>query len=206
VIGVYAVCDRPELPLPAPLEGVVEGGLVAAYARDAAVPADPSPDDLWAHEHLVEQLMGDRAVLPMRYGTALDDPGALRAALADRRDAYAAALDRVRGRGELGLRAMARDPADRPEAPAPTGRAYLESLAAADARRRALHEPLAALAAEDRVRRVRDPSEVLRAAYLVDAATVPRFRDTVRRLEREHPELVLVDTGPWPPYSFVVGT
>jgi hypothetical protein len=34
---------------------------------------------------------------------------------------------------------------------------------------------------------------------------VPRFREEVRRLEHDHPALVLVDTGPWPPYSFVGG-
>jgi Gas vesicle synthesis protein GvpL/GvpF len=203
VIGVYAVCDRPDLPLPAPLEGVVADGLVAVFARDVAVPAEPSPDDLWAHERLVERLMDDRAVLPMRYGTALPDPEQLKEALAARREEYAAALDRVRGRVELGLRAVAREPIRaRPKA---SGRAYIEALAGEDERRHELHEPLAALAADDRVRRVRDPGEVLRAAYLVETCAVSRFRAEVRRLERAHPSLVLVDTGPWPPYSFVVG-
>jgi hypothetical protein len=203
VIGVYAVCDRPELPLPSPLEGVEVAGLVAVVDRDARVPDAPAPADLWAHERVVEQLMEDRAVLPMRYGTALADDDAVRAAIAERRDEYAAALDRVRGRVELGLRVVG--PEEDDTARPADGRAYLDALSAADARRRRLHEPLAGLAAADRRRRPRGHGELLRAAYLVETGRVPRFRGVVRKLQREHPALDLILTGPWPPWSFVVG-
>jgi hypothetical protein len=31
---------------------------------------------------------------------------------------------------------------------------------------------------------------------------VEEFRDAVRELEQRHPDVTLVCTGPWPPYSF----
>jgi hypothetical protein len=36
----------------------------------------------------------------------------------------------------------------------------------------------------------------------VQTDTVPAFRDEIERLQRGHPELTIVCTGPWPPYSF----
>jgi hypothetical protein len=45
------------------------------------------------------------------------------------------------------------------------------------------------------------PGEVLRAASLVDRAALPRFRDAVEELQR--PDVSVLCTGPWPPYSFV---
>jgi hypothetical protein len=41
------------------------------------------------------------------------------------------------------------------------------------------------------------------AAYLVERGVVPRFRAVVQRLQRDHADLALLCTGPWPPYSFV---
>jgi hypothetical protein len=49
---------------------------------------------------------------------------------------------------------------------------------------------------------LRPGPELLRAAYLVERARVPAVVETVRDLQREHGELALLCTGPWPPYSF----
>jgi hypothetical protein len=45
-------------------------------------------------------------------------------------------------------------------------------------------------------------AELLRAAYLVDRGAVEEFVAAVRRLQHRHPELAVVCTGPWPPFSF----
>jgi hypothetical protein len=47
--------------------------------------------------------------------------------------------------------------------------------------------------------------ELLRAAYLVDRDAVGGFTARVDALQREHPELAVLCTGPWPPYSFAEG-
>jgi hypothetical protein len=228
VIWVYAICERPDQPPPrrrglaqAPLEGLAAGRVLAVVTRHGHPPGEPALDALWAHERVIERLMADRAVLPLRFGTKFPDEEALRASLAAHEPALLAALDRVRGRLELGVRAMrlptpngAAPPAEpiAPQAvaaPAATrsGREYLLGKLAdtrqAEAAAAAVHDPLAALAVAARRRPTQSPEEVLRAAYLVDRAAVSRFRAVVERLQREHADLALLCTGPWPPYSFV---
>lgn len=219
----YAICDNPDLPLPrrrglaqAPLEGVREGLVLAVVSRHTQAPGDPALDALWAHERVLERLMADRAVLPLRFGTRLPDAEAVRMTLAARHDEFVAMLDQVRGRVELGVRAMTPAINDgaaavvvAPPQPSPTrtGREYLlEKLAhgrRSEHEAAALHEPLAALAVATRRGRAQSDDELLRAAYLVERASVARFRAVVLRLQQQHPDVALLCTGPWPPYSFV---
>lgn len=214
MIWVYAVCERPELPLPgvcglagAPLETVADGPLVAVLSRHARAPDAPVREALWAHERVVEALMADRAVLPVRFGTRSPCADDLRATLAGRRAVLLDGLGRVRGRVELAVRAKQR--AGPPTAgPAPadgSGRAYLDARLAEARAVAALHEPLAALAVATADWPRRAPGELLRASYLVAEPAVGRFRGAVQRLQREHPQAVLLCTGPWPAYSFVPG-
>src|SRR5205807_2635684 len=71
----------------------------------AGVVGDP-PGSLWDHEAVVEAVMQDGAVLPMRFGSVVDD---VEAFLASRRASLVAALSRVRGAVELGVRPAADD-------------------------------------------------------------------------------------------------
>jgi hypothetical protein len=182
-------------------------------------PDEPALDALWVHERVVERLMADRAVLPMRFGSKTPDEEALRDVLAERQDSLIAALDLVRGRVEVAVRAIRQDDSaatlhsDRAGAPEPaitTGHDYLLSKLQ-DGRRAeqaaaTIHEPLAALAVLSRRQRPRTGEEVLRAAYLVDRGALPRFRSSVERLQRANAGTAILCTGPWPPYSFVDGT
>jgi Gas vesicle synthesis protein GvpL/GvpF len=208
VIWVYAVCEHPELRLPpvrgldqAPLEGIADGPMLAVVSRHRRIAGDPALEAMWAHERVVEALMAERAVLPMQFGTRLPDPDAVREALASRRDVLMAALERVRGRVELAVRAIG-PPAD-PEPPAASGAEYLRARLRSEASVAALHEPLAALAVATRRWPERAPNEVLHASYLVEQREVPRFRGAVEQLQREHSDAALLCTGPWPPYSFM---
>ena len=188
MIELYAIADHPGPPLPrvAPLHTVASGVLAAVCAPYAE--RDVSPEALWRHESVIEALMEGRDLLPVRYGTRVDDEAAVTRVLEERRGDLVAALDRVRGAVEVSVRA--RD----------------SSVEAADPdammRGHEVHEPLSRLA-RDSVRRMgRAPGEVLRGAYLVERDSVQRFVDEVARLEQEHDELSLLCTGPWPPYSF----
>jgi hypothetical protein len=207
MIWVYAICEQPELPPvaasgldDAPLEAIVEGPLVAVVSRHERAPAEPALSTLLAHERVVEALMAQRAVLPLRFGSRLPDTGALQAALVERRLALVDALDRVRGRVELAVRAM--QPAAAVPAAA-SGREYLNAKLAGERSATELHEPLAALAVAARRSPKPAPGELLRAAYLVEQPAVGNFRGAVERLQRGHPETALLCTGPWPAYSFV---
>ena len=226
MIWVYGICERPELPPPrrrglaqAPLDGVRDGDLLAVISRHVHPPGDPALDALWVHERVVERIMVDRAVLPMRFGTKVADDDALREVLAAPDDHNPPAIDHELGSDDHGVRAQQQHPS-RPdtaalpaELPAPvptTGRAYLEAKIRngqrVDRWIAALHEPLASLAVAISRQPQRGPEEVLRASYLVETAVMARFRSTVERLQRAHPDVAILCTGPWPPYSFVGGT
>src|SRR5204863_402501 len=127
-----------------PVTELAVAPLAAAFSthRDADELA-VSEECLWAHERVVEALMAERAVLPVRFGAAFGDERALTAALEPRREELARDLERVRDRVELGVRirvdapdARARARAARPD----TGRAPSPDHGApsAQARRRRL--------------------------------------------------------------------
>jgi hypothetical protein len=182
VIALYAIAHHPGPPLPD-----VEMPLRELSCDDLAVVCGPSgddseitPDALWRHEEIVEALMETRDVLPLRYGTRFERDDEAVGAVAGRREDLHAALDRVSGAVELSLRVRAREPADTAE----------------------IETRLRPLVREAITRPGRDDGELLRAAYLVDRSRLDAVRDGVAQLQSEHPELGLLLTGPWPPYTF----
>ena len=80
-----------------------------------------------------------------------------------------------------------------------SGRDYLRARAGGSEAAQRLHERLDAIA---RSAVVRPGQDLLHAAYLVDQADVARFVAEVKRTQASCPELALLCTGPWPPFSF----
>jgi Gas vesicle synthesis protein GvpL/GvpF len=181
-------------------------GLAAVYSRHRSLRARPSREGVLAHERVLEAIMERGPVLPLRFGTELESENDLAAVLDERRDELLRALERVRGRVELGLRVLPerRDGAAR--GGERSGREYL--LARVDEHRRAeraaaeLHPPLAALASASRLQEQPAPPAILVGSYLVAEDQIEAFRARVDELATRHRELQLVVTGPWPPYSF----
>ena len=207
MIELYAITDHPGPPLPdeSDLRSVEDDGLALVWAP-ADGPVEPSPTLLWQHEKVVEALMEDRDLVPVRYGTLVDDEAAAVRILRDRHRELAGALQRVRGAVELSVRVLG--PAEQQPSPetARSGAEYMRAKAAAaageDAAVQAIHQPLSSLA-RARVRRPTSaPGELVRAAYLVDRDAVDDFIHLLGELELRHPELDVLCTGPWPPYSF----
>jgi hypothetical protein len=66
-----------------------------------------------------------------------------------------------------------------------------------------VHEPLAAVAHEARLRTPGAPPTILAGAYLVDRGAVDAFKARVSALAAARQDVSVVCTGPWPPYSFV---
>jgi gas vesicle protein GvpL/GvpF len=195
VIELYAITDDPAPPDP-PLRAVRFDGLTALCAP--AEQREVTPEVLWRHEEVMEALMQERAVLPVRFGTLVEDEQAAVRALQERREELTTSLDRVRGAVELAVRAHPiRPPGDSPAVEG--GVEYMRAKAHRVEAARLLHEPLAFLA-RDSV--VHPGAELLRAAYLVDREAVDSFVGLVRRLQETHDGLHIVCTGPWPPYSF----
>ena len=165
-----------------------------------------------AHEDVLQRLAAVAAVVPFRFGAIyreLDDVSVL---LRERRGELSAALERVRGRIELGVKAWA--DRDRFEAalgdalPEPSsGRAYLE-------RRRTEHERAGRVGAQlgDIARDAH--ARLLRHA-VEGVANRPHPRELTGRDEALAGEAAALDaehgargiafevTGPWPPHNFV---
>jgi hypothetical protein len=181
-----------------------------------------------AHDHVISAVARSRPVLPVTMATVyLNDEG-VRHLLTTRRTQFVAALDRVTGRDEVGVKAYA-DPAalaaNHPGAQQRTGEqrsgtAYLMKrkrqlasqeqayrVAAVEAER--LHGELLSHAIDGKRKPASDPSlsgrdawTVLNGTYLVDRAEVDAFGKVVAALQESSPGIELEVTGPWPPYSF----
>jgi hypothetical protein len=210
VLYVYAFVEAPasvpEIPGidSAGLETEAVAGLDVVVSLHEVATLKASEAAIVAHAQVVEAVAAaNGAVLPARFGGAHADADALRAAVAERAAELMAALARVRGCVELGVRALA--PAGQRVA-AQSGAAYmhgrLEQRKEIGRLAEELHGPLAALARE--ATRTVGATErlLLSGAYLVPEGAVAEFRELVERLQSEHPDLTIVCTGPWPPYSF----
>ena len=209
MIALYAITDHPTPPVPelGPLQVIASGDLAALCGP--VIDGEVTASALWQHERIVEALMGDRDVLPVRYGTCLPDEAAAAQALQDNRARFAATLEAVRGAVELAVRVFLAgdEPAPEPRSAPRTGAEYLRARARSVAREgdatAVVHEPLARAARAATVPHGHRAGELLRAAYLVDRDATEDFAARVRDIQSGNPQLRITCTGPWPPYSFV---
>ena len=176
-----------------------------------------------AHEAVVESFIGAAALVPMKLFTIFADDGRAAARLGAQHDRIDAALERVRGRVELGVRVALDRPRPQPRRPAraDTGVAYLAGKKAQRDRAAELavnartvvgdlYDDLSTLASEA-VRRsatelpVQGGPLLLDAAFLVPRTRADRFRRTVARRAKDLAAggYRVTLTGPWPPYTFV---
>jgi hypothetical protein len=212
VIYVYAIAEREEAPLVAsglggaPVERVTAGSLAALVSREPVASVEPSERALWEHEAVVEEMMDAGPVLPMRFGSTVRDEGSLRDVLRTHSDEFARALDRVRGRVEMGLRAIGEPAGTLSPAPAASGRGYLlEKLERRQAAARAadaIDPAFAELAVASSQRLLPSEGVVFTAAYLVDRSHIDEFERRAEHVDVEREDIELVPSGPWPPYNF----
>ena len=233
MIYVYAIADRPQRPLPEQL-GLNDAQLAKVVCRDIAAVVSAcddarlsnGADELWRHEAVVEALMRERTVLPVRFATLLPTPRHVAELLCRAYRALARDIARVRGRVEIGMRflaacandadadcACAVSDGDSPGG-AHRGSAYLRAKLADLQHRRArrrvelrrvrdVYELLASHADASTLDGDPETAHAISAAFLVPRDGVEVFRNLVGEVAGAHPELALLCTGPWPPYSFV---
>jgi hypothetical protein len=204
-VYLYAITDNGRAWVPDGLHVLPVDGIGGVYGSVPEGALHATEANLWEHEAVVEALMHDGAVLPARFGTVLESIDRLRDELVGRQGEFARALDRVRGRLELGVRAVWPERAE-VGTPTDSGRVYLarklgEQRAAADATS-SVHEPLARVAVASTLRVEHSPYLTVIGCYLVDRGEVASFRSEADRLARTLDGVTLACTGPWPPYSF----
>jgi hypothetical protein len=199
VIELYAITNAPPPPhLPGGLRAIASAGLVAVYAP--AEEQDATPAALWRREELIESLMEDDCdVLPVRFGSRVEDEAAAIRVLDSLRESLTGALERVRGAVELSVRVLGEQEDDDPPA---GGGAYIRAKAQRGAVADSIHGQLGTHARATAMHGSGTRDELMRAAYLVDRESVEAFTERVAQIQRERPQLSVLCTGPWPPYSF----
>jgi len=219
VIYLYAISDKLNRPMiearglgNAPLSVLVHRQVAAIVSTVSEADVTPTVLHLWQHESVVETLMADRAVLPVRFGTVLGDTGRVRTTLARHHTNLVRALDLVRGRVELRVTVLWEGGEETGEGHGLAeaqgrGRAYLLSRLKERQRAKTLageiHAALAPLAVASVQQLLVTPRMLFSAAYLVERNEVLAFRDGVTNLAAAYPDLEVLCTGPWPAHNFV---
>jgi len=188
-------------------------GLMAVASPVDIREIEATEDNLWCHEHVIEAIMAETTVLPLRFGTVVADAAACRHLLSQSEGQLAAQLALLDGRVEFGLRLgpeAAREPAETECGSATNwpGTLYLRSLARTYASWPTsldvtLNAALDAYAVAYMLWPRGTPESELRASFLVAKPAIDAFRQAVARLQSSQPEWRISCTGPWPPYSFV---
>jgi Gas vesicle synthesis protein GvpL/GvpF len=217
MLYVYAIMEASDGPLgpslghdDAVLTLVVADGLAAVCSRHddgLDLVAGHDEESLWRHEHVVEALATERAVLPVRFGTMVRDEQALADFLAGSSHALRTSLELVGTRQEVGVRVLWDPPSAPSAAPAQArGAAYLHGRLALDraARDRAesVHAALCEHAVAARHRVLVTDRMLLSGAYLVERTDVGTFVAAADELAERHDDLQIVCTGPWPAHTF----
>jgi hypothetical protein len=216
LIHAYLICE-PETASSLPRRRGLGGarlrtaradGLVAVYSRHRLL--QTSPELVMAHQKVIEAVMANGTVLPLRFGNPLQSESQLVDAIATRHEELVRAIERVRGHVEIGLRVIAPD-LDQPSQARlpgpPSGRAYLLERAAkhrlAERAKREIHVPLTEMATAHVLASRVNPPTIVAASYLVSDDSIESFRGRAQQLATGVEEAQSFVTGPWPPYSFV---
>ncbi|MFD7506860.1 GvpL/GvpF family gas vesicle protein [Streptomyces sp. NPDC059850] len=217
----------PVRTLPAgPLTAVVQDVSASDYAEEALRRRLSDRAELErcarAHHEVITAVASVTATVPLPLATLYRGDARVREALRSQQTAFLAALDRLAGRAEWGVKVYAPTaPVTPTPDPAPrTGRAYLDRVRNRHQGRE--QRQSAALQAAERVdaavqslavaaRRLRPHgpevtgphrTHILNAAYLLDTARARELRAALTSLRGDEPAVEIELSGPWAPYSF----
>lgn len=88
----------------AEVQAITESGVVAVVSRLPKGPMRPQRSKLAAHHRVLRELAETHSVLPVAFGTMIEDEDDLRQVLQLNREALAGLLGRLRGKVEMGLK------------------------------------------------------------------------------------------------------
>ena len=239
MIYVYAIIEQPERPLPrvkglddTPIGVCSRGVIGAAVSLGTSARPEITEATLWRHEAVLEALMAERAVLPVRFGTVVGDEAALREMLQSRCEAFAANLDLVRGQVEIALRVLDPTPLNPPfvrgeasplltkegsgEVGQGPGVAYMSRrleehrreqdwLGRSQDCRASIEKAFDGLVTRSVWRAPSRPPTLLQSSHMISGGRLDELRDRMNDLRAANASWRFLCTGPWPPFSFVEG-
>jgi Gas vesicle synthesis protein GvpL/GvpF len=229
---VYAIVAR-DTEVPAGLTGLGDGELsTVVWGSLAAVTSPLAPcglrrttENVLRHGAVVEGLQQRGPTLPVRFGTVVADAETLARTLSERHVELTADLARLGDKVEFGLTVLwDRPPGDDAarsngpiddDGPANSpGTRYLRARLAVSRRDAARQEAARTIARELDVAlgsQVLDrrcsiaPTDRLavRASFLIEPSRFGPCQQAIDAVRRRRPDLRVLLSGPWPPYSFV---
>ena len=181
------------------------------------------------HEEVVEKLMENFTVLPMKLTTLFSRKEDVLSMMEKYYDDFKGNLNRLHGKVEFGLKVLwdadavkkrlASDSLQNNCQTVISGtspgkdfikRKFTEHIAdkgfkeEADKRIREIDSFFSKFAAEKKLEKLRSTTLLLSVAYLVEKTKQDRFRQAFEHLKRNiPPELKYMFSGPWPPYNFI---
>lgn len=237
---LYAIlaCDMPRV---FKIKGIGERGdlvrtinyrrIAAAVSASPVMEYESSRRNMMAHTVVLEELMGEYDLLPVRFGTVASDAAAIESRLfAPRYDELTGLLEEMRGRIELGLKAFWHEGAAFQEVirdnekvrklrAALQGRSleetYYERIALGEEVEKSLNQirardeeeilsRLRPFVHKTRTNKIISDRMVLNAAFLADRTNAGEIDEAVRLLDKEFGDrLMFKYVGPVPPYNFV---
>ena len=193
---------------------VGKNGLSAAVSRISGSDPAPAVSRILAYHKVIESIHRRRAVIPLRYGSLLEQESQIVEYLEERRQQYEALLQELEGRVEMGIRVLFDKAECRMPVAEGSGAAYLAAQ-----RDRYARDDRLAVEQEMVVEKtysllsglfVRSKAEssllagsrLLSLHFLVPQKSVRLFRKAFRRLDPGQSVKLLL-SGPWPAHNFV---
>jgi hypothetical protein len=186
-------------------------GLLAAVGELPAAPPVTRATRL-AHDAVVRRLASSvDAILPVQFGTVVDDEAALAEAITPRMARLHAALARVAGREQMTLRlfgeATGTDHAPSIDPALGPGARYLDARrrmhgAAAVPELGPLRQALAPMVRAEHVERHARPPLVASVYHLIDRGRADAYRTAIAETAVALAPMRVTASGPWPPYAF----
>lgn len=225
----YVYCltrDDPSTPkvFPSGLGGagiysVSSGGISALISDLGSWQLTGSEENAVIHQAVVNAALRlSRSIIPCRFGTLFPDDKKILTFLREHYARLDAQLTKLEGKAEVGIQSILNwkttIKAEIPDKLMMAGVDYLlrkkeqfdaieELEADADELARKLNQATFPFWSDVKARkRVTGERLLLSLCYLVDGHKLASFRQAYQRFKGENPDLKLLYTGPWPPYSF----
>ncbi len=191
---------------------------------------DTSRENMMAHELVIETVMKDYAVLPLRFATVMHEESDVRQLLKGKYDRFVEELERVEGKVELGVKAIAKKDVVFEEIlltnsdiralkekiqGLPYEKTYYDRLAIGQMVENALEdekkkyrkiilEALEPVALEMKESKRFGDRMIVNASFFVDKERESQFDDCVNELGEQYGDKIIFKyVGGIPPYSFV---
>jgi len=221
-VYIYGLCRQVVLPrtllginrLPvAIVSGDKIGSIVSNW--DSSSPA-AVPENLVAHNDILEIIAGFTTVLPVRFGTLLSSE-ALDEFIKKNTDKILERLALVQGKVEMGLKVIkpgspCRGTSIMTSESSPSGKAYMQKLfnryqnemltaGEEEENLREVRRKILGVAVDFKKSKLREPF-LLNESFLINKDQTEEFYRIVDSIKKKYPHLLLLASGPWPPYIF----